>query len=507
MAPTAPVDVYRAVYLGTEMARKEGLEVGPEAVAYAADRLKSKLERDCVYNPITTVYDAFLSYRFLKERKGGGNVIYLDRHKKPERPEPEPGLAPVVLNERGLAYREELRRKAEARAEAERLPIISAAVLKTKEVGKPEFLVEGWLQNRRVGLLLGEDGSGKSFLLLMLAIAGATGGKWLGMPVKQGPVMFFTGEEEDRDLKERMGAAAFQPGVDPWSEDLHLIPMAGFESGAVLGELSEDRRGRIDMTVLWRALVTEVERIKPKTLVIEPLNEVFDGDEMIRRQARQFVANLRILAIKYDMAVLVAAHPSTASVKERNPGAGSNGWGAIMRARWWLEVIYGEDRKDTGERKLHRMKITGARNDRVPIELTVGLGGVLVPKTRPEVPPDAGLNAVLAKIERDKQEFLGLVTKYERQGRPLSPNPAARSNYAPKAIVKAEGGTNRRDREAALERTMNALFDDGRLFAVVDGYPSDNKRKLSITPEKPSDRAQKNSSPIANGDSPGSRSP
>jgi RecA-family ATPase len=121
-----------------------------------------------------------------------------------------------------------------------------------------------------------------------------------------------------------MKAAELQPGVNPWSDNLHLIPMAGFEDGAVLGEL-ENKRGKVDMTALWHTLVTEVERIKPKMMIVEPLNEVFDGDEMVRRQARQFVANLRRLAIKHDMAVILAAHPSTASVKERKPGAGSNG--------------------------------------------------------------------------------------------------------------------------------------------------------------------------------------
>jgi hypothetical protein len=112
----------------------------------------------------------------------------------------------------------------------------------------------------------------------------------------------------------------------------------------------------------------------------------------------------------------------------------------------------------------------------------------------------------MAVVERENQEFLDLVVRYDGQGRPLSPNPGAR-NYAPKVIAKVEGGKKRREREAALERTMNALFDADKLFAVVDGYPSDNKKKLSLVPEKASKKSEKDSSPIAKGDSPGSRSP
>jgi hypothetical protein len=64
------------------MARKMGIETGPEVVAYATDRLKAKLERSAVYNPVTEMYGGFLSYRFLKEMHGGGKVIYADHYKR-----------------------------------------------------------------------------------------------------------------------------------------------------------------------------------------------------------------------------------------------------------------------------------------------------------------------------------------------------------------------------------------------------------------------------------------
>ena len=75
-----PVDIYRAVHLGSEMARERGLDVGPEAVTYAADRLKSKIERDAVYNPVTEVHAGILAHRFLREWHGG-EVVYLDVYK------------------------------------------------------------------------------------------------------------------------------------------------------------------------------------------------------------------------------------------------------------------------------------------------------------------------------------------------------------------------------------------------------------------------------------------
>ena len=84
-APTPPVDVDRTARLGTELARKQNaagdlpqIDVGPEAVAYATDRLKSKIERDLVCDPVAVFHSGLQSYSFLKGMKRGGNVVYVD---------------------------------------------------------------------------------------------------------------------------------------------------------------------------------------------------------------------------------------------------------------------------------------------------------------------------------------------------------------------------------------------------------------------------------------------
>ena len=89
--PEEPIDVYRAVHLGTEMAREQGYACEPEAIAYTADRLKSKIERDAVYNPVTTAHDGILTYyqwvkpqaeRRRAQGRGDGKVVYIDRYKQ-----------------------------------------------------------------------------------------------------------------------------------------------------------------------------------------------------------------------------------------------------------------------------------------------------------------------------------------------------------------------------------------------------------------------------------------
>jgi hypothetical protein len=346
----------------------------------------------------------------------------------------------------------------------------------------PEFIVDGWLQNRKVGLLLGEDGAGKSFLLLDLAIAVATGGNWLGNPTVRAPVLFVSAEEEERDIKKRL-QVALTHGLSARTGNLHIIGVDTIDQddgGAVLAEVDEKTR-KISMTKLWDAAVRKVESVNPKLLILEPLNELFDGDEMVRRQARQVIDNLRRLARKRDMPVLLGGS-SFQHQHERAPaGAGTNGWNAAVRMRWWLEVI--RDNGDaTNERKLHRMKVTGARNDRVPIDLVVSEGGWLVLKDRPKVETEegGGLGASLAKIERDKLAFMDAIEKKFALGVFLTASPASPKGYAPRAIVNDEGGRDRVARIRANERIMADLLVEGRIASKQYGPKSKDKWRLEV---------------------------
>jgi hypothetical protein len=384
------------------------------------------------------------------------------------------------------------------------LPIINGNDLRAKVKTRPWFLVPNMFQGRKVSMLMGEDGAGKSFLLLMLAVAIATGGYWLGIKMEKGPVIFYTAEEEEADINVRLDAIEKMLDCGPLDlSDLHIIPMGGEETSVLGGPVSG---GKIEATPLWKSLVGNIEAFRPRAIVIDPLNEVFDGDELKRVQARQFVGLMRPVAARHDLAIIVAGHPSKTGVNERSGTSGSTGWSAVFRARLYLEKVLADDNvTDTGKRLLTVKKLTGGKRF-PPIDLVTGEDGVLVRENQPVVVEGGpfDLTAGLAAFEREHQEFLDLVVKYEEQGRPLSPNPGAR-NYAPKVIAKAEGGKEKGKRAAVLERTMNKLFDEKRLFAVVDGYPSDNKKKLSLVAEKAFKKSENDSAPISKGDSPESR--
>ena len=482
-----PVDLYKAVYLGTELARERGLDVGPEAVAYAADRLKSKIERDVAFEGSTEVLDGFLSYDFLKKMQ----PLRLERA---ERAGKAPDDTKVVYIDVYKRQRERAAEEAERQAKrdqwtpkaqiAPRLPVITGKdLLARTDIADPWFLVEGMIQGKKVNLVSGQDGAGKSFLMLQLAIAVATGGYWLGSKMEKGPVIFYTAEEELADLRVRIMAIVASLGYTepPDLSDLHLIPMGG-EGTAVLGEPID---GKIQATALWKALVGNIEEIEPVLVIVDPLNETYDGDELKRVQARQFIGLMRPVAAKRNLAIIVTAHPSKTGIEERTGNSGSTGWSALMRGGANLEILWDENDKtiDTGKRLLSPRKVTGGERT-AKLDLVKGPGGVLlvdVPGGGASGP--INLSAGLAKVEAEKQEFMDVIEAKAKIGVFLSASPKSPKGYGPKVVGEGGKGGKGKDRLTRLranERIMEALLDEGRIISEQYGAPSDGKWRLTV---------------------------
>jgi hypothetical protein len=236
-----------------------------------------------------------------------------------------------------------------------KLLFINGNELRAMPKAVPWFFVEGVIQGRKVSLLMGEDGSGKSFLMLLLALAAATGGDWLGFTVNRGPVVFLTAEEEAGDVWERIAAIEKMLGRELDLKDFHLVVLnegdTDSDGGLVLGGLG--RNGKVQMTALWNTLVSGVETIMPVSIMLDPLVEIFDGDEMVRVQSRQFIAPMRKLARKHDLAIYLSGHPSKTSARDRTGTAGSTGWTATMRGHQFYEKVYDDEGNDTRKRRLH----------------------------------------------------------------------------------------------------------------------------------------------------------
>ena len=348
------------------------------------------------------------------------------------------------------------------------------------------FLVENMIPFGKITGLGGEDGTGKSRLLLQLAVGVSSTAVWagLGIPVATGPVIFYTVEETPRDMRSRLMKLARALGIDVSLDNLHIIAM-GAEETAVLGA---EERGQVKKTKLFDKLAREIGRIKPVLIVIDPLAEVFDGDEIKRNLVKKFVGLLRPIIADRRTAIVMSYHPSLTGLANRTGSSGSTGWRAAYRGNIWIEKDADDDPTvDTGNRTLHVMKVTeGTPNQK--INLRFAEGGVLVREDEPESGGPVNIMEGVAAIARAEREFLDFVAERARQGRPVSPNKKA-GNYAPKELVAEHGGRDRRSRIAAIERTMEALFKRGGLKSESDGPPSRGKLKLVVTSDNQNNQA------------------
>ena len=329
------------------------------------------------------------------------------------------------------------------------------------------WLVPDMLPDRAVAMLSGDGGVGKSLLALQLAVAMASGTNWVGMLPELGPVLYLSAEDELDEVHRRLADIVAGQGLDFTDlADLHVASLAGRD--AVLAA-PDGRSGTLAPTSLWHALDARIDAIRPRLLITDNLADVFGGNEISRPEARQFVGLLRGAAIRYDMGVLLIAHPSLAGLTSGSGSSGSTAWNNSVRARLYLDRPKGGDDadRDADARVLRTMKANYA-----PTGGETRLRwckGVL----RLDEPAASGLDRIAADADAERT-FLDLLGRLARQGRDVSHKPS--SSYAPAVFAKEpdNGGFQKR----ALERAMTALFKSGAIKVEAHGPPSKLRSRI-----------------------------
>ncbi|MCS3744311.1 AAA family ATPase [Rhizobium sp. BK661] len=322
---------------------------------------------------------------------------------------------------------------------------------------------------RQVTSLSGDGGTGKSLLALQLSVAVAMGRKWLDEDVKKGPVLIISAEDDLQEIHARAAEIAAAEGLD-------LEAMSGVEIVGLAGEdvelATETKRGRITKTPIYDRLLLNMEQLCPILLVIDNLADVFGGNENVRSQARQFIRLLRRIAIDFDCAVLLLAHPSLSGLNSGAGTSGSTGWSNSVRSRMFLRRETDAEGKEADERVriLQPMK-----SNYTALGEPIGLRwdcGVLVCTDKP-VPIDEGIG----KISKSERVFMKLMELYAKRGIELSAAPQAR-NFAPSVFFT--GGEREGISKPALITAMLALLDQGKIKILPLGTGTRQKRVLTI---------------------------
>lgn len=350
------------------------------------------------------------------------------------------------------------------------LPLVSAASFADQPRPVREYVAGKLFPLRQVSIMAGDGGTGKSLLALQLAAAVSMRALWLGMQTIHGKALYFSAEDDADETHIRLDDICSGEGLDLTElVDLEFAFMAGED--AVLATEGA-KSGIIVATPLLARLEAAIARLRPVLVILDNLADIFAGNEILRAQARQFIGMLRKIAMTYDCAVVVLAHPSLSGIASGTGTSGNTAWHNSVRYRCYLKRQFDNPAEitDPDYRKLCTMKDNSG-----PTGGEIGMrweAGRFVPTdTAAAATGTIDRMAIASKAERI---FLHLVRQFSEQGRNVS---ASRSStFAPIVFAshpQSEGVTKRQ-----FEQAMERLFVADRIEVVETGPPS--KRRSTI---------------------------
>jgi RecA-family ATPase len=324
-----------------------------------------------------------------------------------------------------------------------------------------------WLATNRipagdVTILSGDGGGGKTTVALQLAVAVERGlGDWLGTVCETGPVIFFSGEEPEAEMRRRLHRVSRKRGLEP--SDLENLHFHFADPDACLLGISR-RESPIAPTPLFASMVAAALDIRPALIVVDSIAATFGGNQNDRVHARTFVAMFRRLAQQAGCAILLLDHPSLSGITSGTGRGGSMDWQNATRARLHLETITDEE-GGTG-RVLETKKTNyGPAGEKVKLRWE---DGCFVMEGSASAPQQAAVHSSA------DQRYLDCLDAIADQGRHVFAMPGR--GYAPKVFAdmpQAQGAT-----WPAFRAAQERLFHKGTIENVPFGSPSRGLKKI-----------------------------
>lgn len=181
-----------------------------------------------------------------------------------------------------------------------------------------EELIPGVLRVGHKMLLAGPSKAGKSFLLINLCISIAEGIEWLGMPCKQGRVLYVNLELDENSCFHRFKEIYTKLGIEPKHRDYLQI---------------WNLRGRaVPMNKLAPLLIQRFKDKRYEAVIIDPIYKVITGDENNATEMSVFCSYFDKVATEMGVAIIYCHHHSKgATGKYANAADRSSGSGVFAR--------------------------------------------------------------------------------------------------------------------------------------------------------------------------------
>ena len=349
----------------------------------------------------------------------------------------------------------------------------SADLFENRPIKPREWLIENFIPNNTVTLLGGDGGSGKSLLAMMLAVstAAAQDVKWLGRLPVQGPSIY-VGAEDDIDEMHRRIHDINEASMIGFTDlkNMHICSLAGQDA---LLAIENPKTKTLQPTPLFFEIRDKIEAERPKLVVFDTLADLFGANENDRALARQFVGMLRGLAIQFQCAVVLLAHPSLSGMSSGSGTSGSTGWNNSVRSRLYLERIT-EDGYEPNH-LARRLSVKKNNYGTTGEEITMAYDSGVFKADKVE----AGLDK-MASSAKAERVFLKLLQQINEQGRRV--NASAGVNFAPKLF--SEMHDNEDVVKRGFKRAMEALLAKGTI-KIINDETNKNRHRQHIEKVNP----------------------
>jgi len=173
------------------------------------------------------------------------------------------------------------------------------------DIKRRPWIAPGYVLRGSVTILGGAGAAGKSMLACGWAVAAASGRQWSRFaPVQACRVSIYNAEDDLEEQRRRFSAVLRQFELTPdWCAG-RIARIEPTET-AYLYEL--DPLGIVE-TLAMKALDEHIAVFRPDILFVDPMVEMHSAEENNNTALRMVLARLRILAKKYNMAIVVIAH-------------------------------------------------------------------------------------------------------------------------------------------------------------------------------------------------------
>ena len=311
---------------------------------------------------------------------------------------------------------------------------------------------QDWLDHRQLiplessSFFVGATKIGKTYIALQAAIACASGTNWMNEPIRKGPVIFYSAEENMKVLHQRVAKICVSESIHLDAlDDLHFVDLSQLVDASLIA--GKNSSGSAAPNPLYHRLDTTIEAIKPVCVWLDNRGLIVTGNENDRGIASSAMRAFQLLAAKHKCAIIMIAHPSKGGEGDGSGSSGSTAWFATGRSVLFMQKP--ED-AEKGVRTITNTLTNYGEGDTV-INVKWEFDRYKCTDRQKRAGDEIGLP------QKSERVFLKLLRWHTKNNLEVSPNSRS-PNYAPVVFEAAKGreGLNRKWFRTAMESLIES---------------------------------------------------